>query len=246
VLTVAPGTTGAGLVVLCAAGRADHQWQAPSGSVGPAHPATALGSALVLVQATPGAVLLRPGNSVSQAFSANRTCRTDRLGLAFTDIAFWLALAVRAEEEDDLPAAARGGILPAPVRPGSQCHLPTYLRHESISSALSRVFLCPAPRRTRGLALRGLCPAFHPTHDPAAMFPGNGHSRTPERQVRSGGQSHCRTGQGRVHASRPDEASQFSEPTLNNATHTAGFAAGREKYHSRLWLSPATHADHDH
>ena len=39
-----------------------------SGRVGAAHPAAALGGALVLVQATPGPVLLRTGNGVVEAF----------------------------------------------------------------------------------------------------------------------------------------------------------------------------------
>src|SRR5215475_6805520 len=106
-----------------------------SGRVRPAHPAAALRCALVLVETAPGAVLLGPGNGIGQAFRPDRARGTDALGLALADLALGLALAVGAEEENDLLAAARGSILPAPVRPGRQCHLPTYLRHESISSA---------------------------------------------------------------------------------------------------------------
>src|SRR5215813_5121833 len=141
-----------------------------SGRVGPAHPAAALGSPLVLVQPTPGAVLLGPGDRIGQALLADGARGTDGLGLSLADLALWLALAVRAEEENDILAAARGSILPAPVRPGRQCHLPTYLRHESISSTV----LCvhnPASCRARGLAPCGFCPVFTSNALPGRRVP---------------------------------------------------------------------------
>src|SRR6202023_377324 len=98
-----------------------------SGRVCPAHAAPALGGALIFVQATPGAILLRPGHGVAKAFGTHRAGSTQCLCLALADIPFWLPFPVRAEEEDDLRAAARGGILPAPVRPGRQGNLPSYL-----------------------------------------------------------------------------------------------------------------------
>src|ERR1700722_17905546 len=69
------------------------------GRVGAAHPATALRGALVLVQATPGPVLLRAGNSVIEAFKPDRAARADLLGLALPDVPLWLPLAVWPEEE---------------------------------------------------------------------------------------------------------------------------------------------------
>src|SRR5580693_1940269 len=47
----------------------------------------------------------------------DRSGRVGALGLALADVPLRLALAVRAEEEHDITAAARRVILPAPVRP---------------------------------------------------------------------------------------------------------------------------------
>src|SRR5215469_9477403 len=100
-----------------------------SGRVGPAHAATALGRALVLVQAAPGAVLLRPAHGVGQALGANRAAVADRLRLALACLALRLPLPIGAEEEHDITATARSLILPAPVRPLHQGGVTAYLRH---------------------------------------------------------------------------------------------------------------------
>jgi putative phosphoribosyl transferase len=65
---------GAAALVLFGAGVKRRWCQAAlvSGGVGAAHAAAALGGALVLVQAAPGAVLLRPRHRVIQAFQAYR------------------------------------------------------------------------------------------------------------------------------------------------------------------------------
>src|SRR5215510_2273740 len=131
-----------------------------SGRVGPAHPAAALRSPLLLVEPTPGAVLLGPGDRVGQALLANGARGADGLGLALADLALGLALAVGSEEENDILAAARGSILPAPVRPGRQCHLPTHLRHESISSTVLCVLSPSVLPGTWPRALR-LLPRLH-------------------------------------------------------------------------------------
>src|ERR1700751_250733 len=104
------------------------------GGVGPAHAATALGRTLVLVEATPGAVLLRPRHGVVQALQPHRASRADPLGLALPDLPLWLALAIGTEEEQQVFALARGSILPAPIRAGKHSRLPTYLRHGTITS----------------------------------------------------------------------------------------------------------------
>src|SRR6185437_13379712 len=101
-----------------------------SSGVGAAHPAAALRGPLVLVQATPGAVLLRPGNGVVQALVTHRAAGTQGLGLPLADVPLRLPFTIWAEEKHDIRAAARGGILPAPVRPGRQGNLPPYLRHD--------------------------------------------------------------------------------------------------------------------
>src|SRR5215831_19029996 len=129
-----------------------------SGRVRPAHPAAALRGALVLVEPAPRTVLLGPGDRVGQALAADGTRGAD--GLALADLPLGLALAVRAEEEKDLLAAARGSILPAPVRPGRQCHLPTHLRHESISSTVLCVLSPSVLPGTWPRALR-LLPRLH-------------------------------------------------------------------------------------
>jgi putative phosphoribosyl transferase len=104
------------------------------GRVGAAHPAAALGGALVLVQATPGAVLLRTGNGVIQAVQAHRAARADLLGLALPDVPLRLSLAVWAKEEHQILATTRGSVLPPPVRAGKHGRLPTHLGHGSITS----------------------------------------------------------------------------------------------------------------
>src|SRR3984885_5883854 len=85
------------------------------GRVRATHPATALGGALVLVQAAPGAVLLRTGHGVVEAFKPYRAARADGLGLALPDVPLWLPLAVWAEEEHQILATTRGSVLPPPV-----------------------------------------------------------------------------------------------------------------------------------
>src|SRR6202046_4504097 len=104
------------------------------GRVRATHPATALGRALVLVQAAPGAVLLRTGNGVIEALDADRAARADLLGLALPDVPLWLPLAVWAEEEHQILATTRGRVLPPPVRAGKHGRLPTHLGHGSITS----------------------------------------------------------------------------------------------------------------
>src|ERR1700761_5113072 len=104
------------------------------GRVGPAHPATALGRALVLVQAAPGPVLLGTGDGVIKAVDADGAARADLLGLALPDVPLRLPLAVWAEEEHQILATTRGSVLPSPVRAGKHGRLPTHLRHGSITS----------------------------------------------------------------------------------------------------------------
>src|SRR3954453_14777611 len=104
------------------------------GGVGAAHAAAALGRALILVEAAPRAVLLGGGHPVVQAFAPNGASGADPLGLTLPYLALRLAFAVRAEEEQQVLALARGSILPPPVRAGKHSRLPTYLRHGSISS----------------------------------------------------------------------------------------------------------------
>src|ERR1700688_1985715 len=99
------------------------------GRVRATHPATALGGALVLVQATPGAVLLRTGHGVVQAFEPYGAARADGLSLALPDVPLRLPLAVWAEEEHQILATTRGSVLPPPVRAGKHGRLPTHLRH---------------------------------------------------------------------------------------------------------------------
>src|SRR4029450_12507334 len=158
---------------------------------------------------------------------------TDGLGLALADLALGLAFAVRAEEEDDFLAAARGSILPAPVRPGRQCHLPAYLRHESISSTV----LCgpdPASSRARGLAPCGFCPVSTSNALPGRRVPGRRPPwERPSGPNESGGANRLRdrpraSAEGAMHASRPGEASRFGEPTFNDAIPAGAFAAERE------------------
>ena len=104
------------------------------GSVGAAHAAAALSRTLILVQATPRAVLLGPRHGVVQAFKPYRASSADTLGLTLPDLPLRLALAVRTEEEQQVLATARGSILPPPVRAGKHHPQLTYLRHGSITS----------------------------------------------------------------------------------------------------------------
>ncbi len=104
------------------------------GGVRAAHAAPALGRALFLVQAAPGAILLRPRDCIVEAIKPHRATSADALRLALPDLPLRLALAVRAEEEQQVFATARSSILPAPVRAGKNSRLPTYLRHGSITS----------------------------------------------------------------------------------------------------------------
>ena len=60
------------------------------GGVGTAHPAAPFGGPLLLIQATPGAVLFWPGNGISEAFCAHRACGTNRLRLAFAHLTLGL------------------------------------------------------------------------------------------------------------------------------------------------------------
>src|SRR6204780_144155 len=104
------------------------------GRVGATHPATALGGALVLVQAAPGAVLLGTGHGVVKALKPYRAARADGLGLALPDVPLRLPLAVWAEEEHQILATTRGSVLPPPIRAGKHGRLPTHLGHGSITS----------------------------------------------------------------------------------------------------------------
>jgi hypothetical protein len=103
----------------------------PSGGVGPAHTAAALGRTLIFVQPAPRAVLLRTRHRIVQTFKPHRASSADTLGLALPDVPLRLTLAVRTEEEQQVLATARGSILPTPVRAGKHGRLPTYLRHGS-------------------------------------------------------------------------------------------------------------------
>src|ERR1700743_2253922 len=107
---------------------------AGSSRVSAAHPAAALSGALVLVQATPGPVLLGTGHGVVEALDPDRAARADLLGLALPDIPLWLPLAVWAEEEHQILATTRGSVLPPPIGSGKHGRLPTHLGHGSITS----------------------------------------------------------------------------------------------------------------
>src|SRR5215472_2345682 len=105
------------------------------GSVGAAHAAAALGRALVLVEAAPGPVLLRPAHCVGEAIGLNWAAGAHGLGLALTNLALGLPLPVRPEEEHDIIAPARSLVLPAPTRLLHQGGWTAYVRHEQLSSA---------------------------------------------------------------------------------------------------------------
>jgi hypothetical protein len=182
------------------------------GCVGPAHTAAALRGPLFLVQATPGAILFRPGNGVVEAFRPNRAGSADHLGLTLTDLALWLPLTIGAEEEHDLLASARGGILPGPARPRRHGHLPTYLRHESISSN-SRVFLGQASAvllDPQSHAMRPFTPSIHPTHCPVLVFP-RIRTRSATRAKEIQGQSCAGRSRARV-TRKPSRRSQPVQP----------------------------------
>jgi DNA helicase HerA-like ATPase len=112
------------------------------GRVGPAHPATALGRPLLLVQAAPGAVLLRAGQRVVQALHPDRAVSADGLGLALADVALRLALAVGPEEQAQILVTARAFVLPAPVGPGKRSRRPPYVGHGTITSTGSARYVC--------------------------------------------------------------------------------------------------------
>src|ERR1700761_8832301 len=125
---------------------------AGSSRVSAAHPAAALSGALVLVQATPGPVLLGTGDGVVQALDPDRAARADLLGLALPDVPLGLSFAVWAEEEHQILATTRGSILPSPVGTGKHGSLPTHLGHGSITSTKllrSWVTLASRPACTR-------------------------------------------------------------------------------------------------
>ena len=64
---------------------------APSGRVGPAHPAAALRRPLFLVQPAPGPVLLRTADRIVETLGSDRAGGTDRLRLTLADVAFGLS-----------------------------------------------------------------------------------------------------------------------------------------------------------
>src|SRR5580693_6837460 len=133
---------------------------AGSGRVRAAHPAAALSGALVLVQATPGPVLLGTGHGVVEALDPDRAARADLLGLALPDIPLWLPLAVWAEEEHQILATTRGSVLPPPIGSGKHGRLPTHLGHGSITSTKllkSWVSLAMWPRMYASPVQRGNC-----------------------------------------------------------------------------------------
>src|SRR5215813_581011 len=201
-----------------------------SGRVGPAHPAAALRSPLLLVEPTPGAILLGPRDRVGQALLADGARGADGLGLALADLALGLALAVGSEEENDLLAAARGSILPAPVRPGRQCHLPTYLRHESISSGCT---VCSRPGFLPGTRARALRLLPRLSIQRTIRLPcsrANSIAGAPRAPSQIGGRITV-PDRPRAECIPADLASShFGEPTLNDAIPAGGSAAGPENY----------------
>ena len=191
------------------------------GGVGAAHPAAPFGGPLLLIQAAPGAVLFWPGNGISEAFRAHGTRGANRLRLAFPHLTLGLTLSVRPEEEHDVLASARAGVLPGPARPWRHGHLPTYLRHESVSSNF-RVFPQPSKRRvgrTRGRTSSAFTPSIHPTHYAALVFP---HIRIPRSAARARkfrGQSRRRTGGGVTRL--PSRRSQPVQPNRRSIVPSA-------------------------
>src|SRR5215831_3887720 len=156
--------------------------------VGAAHPAAPFRGPLLLVQATPGAVLFWAGNGVGEAFRLHRARGTHGLRLALAHFALWLPLAVRAEEEHDVLASARGGVLPGPARPWRHGHLPTYLRHESFSS-ISSVCSGPSERHAAGHVVSRVT-SFNPVYPSNApcrpRVPAHTDTHTAQRAERSG------------------------------------------------------------
>src|SRR5450631_2538392 len=155
---------------------AGSDWLACLGRVGAAHPAAALRGPLVLVQPAPGAVLFRPAQRVAQTLRPHRAGGADGLSLTLADFPFWLTLAVRTKKQHDITTAARGVILPAPVRPLHQGGLTTYLRHDLLSSSTSSpLHSCQAERRAPWTHSFQRDAAFAPSHDTthgkAVVFP---------------------------------------------------------------------------
>src|SRR5215472_15317125 len=103
--------------------------EAASGRVRPAHPAAPLSRTLVLVEPTPGAVLLGAAHRIVQTLGADRTRRAYRLGPVLADVTLWLSLAIGSKEEHNVLTPARSVVLPAPIRPRHQDGLTAYLRH---------------------------------------------------------------------------------------------------------------------
>jgi len=236
VLAVTPVTARALLVVRGPAGRADHdaimggcagcpRSGSPArpgaadglmdtsalGGVGAAHPAAPFGGPLLLVQAAPSAVLFWPGNGISEAFRAHWACGANHLRLAFPHLTLGLTLSVRPEEEHDVLASARGGILPGPARPWRHGHLPTYLRHETVSSNF-RVFFSPETpcwTDTRSHVFRHSprLPIQRTTPPSCSRTYG---SRAALRGPGVPGAIKAPDGRGPLRACRPDEAGRFS------------------------------------
>src|SRR5699024_3557732 len=97
--------------------------------VGATHTTTTLGSALVLVESSPGTVLLRTRDRIVQAFGTDRAGRADLLGPGAPAVPVRPAAAGGDRGKPQGLAPARGGIPPPPARAGAQRGLPTYLRH---------------------------------------------------------------------------------------------------------------------
>ena len=151
-LAIAPGASGALRMVLGTAGRADHGHSVAGRGVCRGRPVripcyppgrqpdqAAFARRIRRRRSEARSSSFRPPqvpyfsglrDCVIQAFGAHRAAGAQRLGLALPDVPFRLPFTVRAEKEHDIRAAARGGILPAPVRPGRQGNLPPYLRHD--------------------------------------------------------------------------------------------------------------------
>src|SRR6185437_9142607 len=222
-------TAGQGEAAACS----EQQWpprHETLGGVGTAHPAAPFGGPLLLIQAAPGAVLFWPGNGISEAFRAHRACGTNRLRLAFAHLTLGLTLSVGPEEEHDVLASARAGVLPGPARPWRHGHLPTYLRHETVSSDF-RVFLSPANAVLDGHAVARVVtftPSIHPTHHAALVFPHIRRQRSAARARKSRGQSRRRTRGGRYAPAVPTKPAGSAEPTLNCAIRYDRSAGRRE------------------
>src|SRR6516225_10008327 len=259
VLTVAPVTARALFVMRGPASGADHEaifrWQFPGplpgprltsgprrmaaggidhlewlSGVGAAHPAAPFRGPLLFIQAAPGAVLFRPGNGVGEAFRLHRARGADGLRLALAHFALRLPLPVRAEEEHDVLASARGGVLPGPTRPWRHSHLPTYLRHELVSS-ISSVCAPASKPRAAGRAVSRVT-SVHPVYPSNAPcrphVPAHTDAHAAQRAGKIGGnQGTGREGRGCAPAI-PAKPAGPAEPTLNCAIRGDRSAAGRE------------------